>query len=766
MPAGPERPVGFKRHLRVEPVPGEGVFLLAESGTRVLDGAAAEALAPLLDGTRTLPEVVRDACTVLPAAQAGRGLAELGRAGVLAVHSRAAGPPASAAAAADAYWDAAGLAGAPADAVAAAVVEVVAVGGADAGAARAACRAAGLALAAPGGSPDLTLVLCEDYLQPELADIDAAHRAAGRTWLPVRTTGTSVWAGPFFRPALPDAPPGARPACWECLAHRLRAHRTSQNPVRRALGLAGPVPLPAVGLPTTAALGVHLAALELVKWAAGHRTESQSSVTVFDTLTLRTALHPVRRRPQCPGCGDPSLVARRVEAPFVPAARPKHGTEGGNHRALPADEVYDRHRHLVSPVTGVVTAVHRAAETPDGLHHFVSGRNLAVGGRDLAGLRSGLRSHSGGKGVTAREAEVGALCEALERYSGTRQGDEPTVRDSLRSLGASALHPNACQLYADSQYADRARWNERYAHSAFQQVPEPFDPGAPVDWTPVWSLTAGERRLLPTSMLYFGPDPDLARGPWADSNGCAAGSSPEDALVQGFLELVERDAVALWWYNRTRRAALDLDAFDEPWLAATRAAYGRAGREVWALDVTSDFGIPVVVALSRRTGGGAEEVSFGFGAHFDPRLALRRAVTELSQLLPPADPAADRAVYAGDPEIARWWATATVADQPYLAPDPAESPRSRSSWAYRPTDDLCEDVATAAGLVRARGMELLVLDQTRPDIGLPVVKAIVPGMRHFWSRFAPGRLYDVPVRQGLLSAPTAYGELNPTPLFA
>ena len=62
-------------------------------------------------------------------------------------------------------------------------------------------------------------------------------------------------------------------------------------------------------------------------------------------------------------------------------------------------------------------------------------------------------------------------------------------------------------------------------------------------------------------------------------------------------------------------------------------------------------------------------------------------------------------------------------------------------------------------------MELLVLDQTRPDIGLPVVKVMVPGLRHFWARFAPGRLFDVPVRLGRIAAPTAYEDLNPLPIF-
>jgi ribosomal protein S12 methylthiotransferase accessory factor len=62
-------------------------------------------------------------------------------------------------------------------------------------------------------------------------------------------------------------------------------------------------------------------------------------------------------------------------------------------------------------------------------------------------------------------------------------------------------------------------------------------------------------------------------------------------------------------------------------------------------------------------------------------------------------------------------------------------------------------------------MEVLVLDQTRPDIGLNVVKVIVPGMRHFWKRFAPGRLYDVPVKLGWLPESLKETQLNPVPMF-
>jgi ribosomal protein S12 methylthiotransferase accessory factor len=62
-------------------------------------------------------------------------------------------------------------------------------------------------------------------------------------------------------------------------------------------------------------------------------------------------------------------------------------------------------------------------------------------------------------------------------------------------------------------------------------------------------------------------------------------------------------------------------------------------------------------------------------------------------------------------------------------------------------------------------MEILVLDQTRPDLGMPVAKVIVPGLRHFWARFAPGRLYDVPVQMRWLEKPRMEEELNPIPMI-
>jgi ribosomal protein S12 methylthiotransferase accessory factor len=80
-------------------------------------------------------------------------------------------------------------------------------------------------------------------------------------------------------------------------------------------------------------------------------------------------------------------------------------------------------------------------------------------------------------------------------------------------------------------------------------------------------------------------------------------------------------------------------------------------------------------------------------------------------------------------------------------------------------DDLADDVGRCREILEAKGLEVLVLDQTRPDIGLAVARVVVPGLRHFWARFAPGRLYDVPVELGWVPRPLGEDELNPVAMF-
>jgi ribosomal protein S12 methylthiotransferase accessory factor len=72
---------------------------------------------------------------------------------------------------------------------------------------------------------------------------------------------------------------------------------------------------------------------------------------------------------------------------------------------------------------------------------------------------------------------------------------------------------------------------------------------------------------------------------------------------------------------------------------------------------------------------------------------------------------------------------------------------------------------TCVKIAGEKGLEVLVLDQTRPDTGLNVVKVFVPGLRHFWPRFAAGRPYQVPVSMGWLAESLTEDELNPRHVY-
>ncbi len=61
-------------------------------------------------------------------------------------------------------------------------------------------------------------------------------------------------------------------------------------------------------------------------------------------------------------------------------------------------------------------------------------------------------------------------------------------------------------------------------------------------------------------------------------------------------------------------------------------------------------------------------------------------------------------------------------------------------------------------------MEMLVLDQTRADVGMPAVKVVVPGCATS-GRVLPGRLYDVPRQDGLAEKPKTEEEMNPIPII-
>ncbi|HNP70672.1 MAG TPA: TOMM precursor leader peptide-binding protein [Kouleothrix sp.] len=750
-----DRPI-FNPVFHVEVVESEGVYLLSERGHFVLKGVVHCRLAPLIDGTHTVDQIVDLLAGEISPAQVYYALNQMKQKGYIVAGTTAADEQA-------AFWRSFNLD--PEEAsrrLQTRRVALTARGSAATAGLAAALEALHVALVDPDeGQADLTVVVTDDYLQEGLEQINADALRSGHPWMLIKPSGMVLWIGPIFVPG--------KTGCWACLAQRLAPNREVESYLQQRKGIRKPFPVSRAELPSTNQAALQLAATEIALWLArGESADLEGQILTLEFPSLSSYRHPLIKRPQCPKCGDPAYLAAREPEPVRLQSRKKQFVADGGHRIATPEHTIAKYEKHVSPITGAVTLLARTpTDEEQFLHVYMAGHNFASQTQTLHFLKQGLRSKSAGKGMSDAQARASALCEAIERYSGLFQGDELRVRASYRQLGDAAIHPNACQNYSEEQYRRRNAWNAR--GSTFQVVSDPMDEDVPIEWTPIWSLTHETFKYVPTAYCYYRypilPSEFFA---WADSNGNAAGNTLEEAILQGFFELVERDAVAIWWYNRLQRPSVDLASFKEPYFTELQERYRRLNRDLWVLDITSDLEIPTFAAVSRRVDKPAEDILFSFGSHFDPRIGILRSLTEMNQFLPAvmhvrAD--GSGAYQYDDADSRHWWQTARLEQHPYLAPAPGLPARHASDYPRAWSDDVRDDVLRCKAIVEAKGMEMLVLDQTRLDVGLPVAKVIVPGMRHFWARFAPGRLYDVPVQMGWLAERLREDQLNPIPIF-
>jgi oxazoline/thiazoline synthase len=743
----------FKAHFHVEIVKDEGVFLVSEIGHSVLSGRLFETLASLINGRRSSDEIVEALQAHASPAEVYYALMLLEQKGFLSEADQTC--PAGEAA----FWAIHGIAPQTArrrlgeTKVAVTTFGEVAV-------------EPFLALLESlhvqvGEAGTLGVVLTDDYLRKELQTYNREALRSGRPWILTKPVGSQLLIGPVFDPG--------RTGCWECLAQRLRTNRAVETFVQRKQHRDEPFPIPSGATPATQQVAYSIAATEIARYIARSETpQSKGELLSLDVSSWQTAVHTLTRQPHCGVCGDRASLLEQLFRPIELESGKKTFTEDGGHRVVAPEETLRKFERHISPITGAVRGLQRVTVNDGVIHVYRAGHNVAAQHYNLKHLQTHLRSASSGKGITDLQARASGLCEALERYSGFFQGGETRRKARFKDLDGLGIHPNDCMRFSARQYREREAINAKKSRCNY--VPLPFEEEAEIEWTPVWSLTHKVHRYLPTQYCYYS-HPSLENQAYSVgcSNGNAAGNTIEEAILQGFLELVERDSVALWWYNRARRPRVDLDSFDEPYLRKLESFLKGQGRELWALDLTSDLGIPVFTALSGRTGDRQEQIVIGFGAHLDARIAILRAVTELSQSLTWVLPAHKdtNAIpeTLEDLDLLNWLKAATFANHPYLVPDESAPERIASAYPKRWTDDVKDDVILCRELVERHGMEMLVLDQTRPDIGLPVVKVIVPGLRHYWPRFAPGRLYQVPVTLGWLNEPLHEEQLNPIPMF-
>ena len=741
----------LKHCFHVEIIEPEGVFLLSENHSSLLKGHLYQQLVPLIDGLHTVDNIVDLMQQQASSAEVYYALMLMEQKGYL-VESDDQLPTAVAA-----FYDT--LNSDTTEVIRRLQntnVVVQAIGTARAEPLIAILESLAIQVQGEG---ELDIILTDDYLQNDLQTLNQKALQSQRPWMLVKPVGTMIWIGPLFLPG--------KTGCWECFAQRLRANRPVESFIQKRNGISTPFPISVSALPSTVQMGLNIVATEIAKWIIQpDNSPLVGQLVTFDTLSLETQHHRLTQRPQCPSCGQPDQPDQAPQPVVLQSQRKTFMADGG-HRCLPPEDTLKQYEHHISPITGVVRELRSVSQTKNGpTHIYIAGHNFASMFDELFFLRQNLRGRSSGKGKTDIQARASAFGEAVERYSGLFQGDEIRQKGRYEAIGDAAIHPNFCMNFSDNQYQNRHQSNTNCY--IFQKIPEPFDTDREIDWTPVWSLTHQTFNYLPTAYCYYGYPKPSKPDCWADSNGAAAGNSKEEAILQGFMEVVERDSVALWWYNRIKRPVVDLDSFQEPYIQSLKDYYQTRHREFWVLDITSDMTIPTFAAISSRTDKAAEDIILGFGTHFDAKIAILRALTEMNQMflnVSYQSPDGSTEYASDDPSAIHWWKTATCANQAYLVPDNTPRPKVGSDYPQQWSEDLLEDVNTCVTIAEKQGMEVLVLDQTRPDIGLNVVKVFVPGLRGIWNRLGPGRLYDVPVKMGWLPEPLTENQLNPMPVF-
>ncbi len=332
---------------------------------------------------------------------------------------------------------------------------------------------------------------------------------------------------------------------------------------------------------------------------------------------------------------------------------------------------------------------------------------------------------SQGKGLTPMEAKVSAFMEAAETYHGE------TITQPLKTVSYAKL-------------ARRHRVIDISALPASQLGR--FDPNQEIHWIEAKSLAGGEPFWVPFELVstdYTLPQPPGSFAFAANTNGLASGNSFTEAALHALCELIERDAITLWRLGvEGARMATKLDpaSVDSALCRDLLARYAEVGLDVGLWDVTSDLAVPVFVCAVAEERDSAVEAELGAGCHPDREVALLRALTEAAQSRTTriagsrddyVPESYDSAAKLARNRTARLWLS-----------DP---PRRRFGDAPNLSgDSLAGDLEAVLAVLRSKGIDQIVaVDLTKSELGLPVVRLVAAGLEGAYqgagSDYLPGR---------------------------
>jgi YcaO-like protein with predicted kinase domain len=315
-----------------------------------------------------------------------------------------------------------------------------------------------------------------------------------------------------------------------------------------------------------------------------------------------------------------------------------------------------------------------------------------------------------GKGLDLPQAMASALMEACETF-----------------------HAEAIGPLRFAAYRDLVRRDNVIDPATLCPGARHFNQASVVSWVEGYDLLRREPCWVPAEIVHTDytlaqPDGTFLAG----SNGLASGNHPIEAVNAALYELVERDAIAVWMAQPLRRRvsrALDLASVADPDCRALLARYAAARIAVRVWDVTTDIAIASFLCEIRDSSAGdpRRPTRFhGSGCHADRAIALARALTEAAQT---------RLTYiAGirddlSPDEYRTAPSDDIRDALLDALAVTSAPIPFAAAPNFAATDLGEDLRWALKRLETASIDrVIAVDLTRPDLMIPVVRLVIPGL--------------------------------------
>jgi ribosomal protein S12 methylthiotransferase accessory factor len=254
----------------------------------------------------------------------------------------------------------------------------------------------------------------------------------------------------------------------------------------------------------------------------------------------------------------------------------------------------------------------------------------------------------------------------------------------------------------------------------------PLTANVVLDWVTGQGLLTGRDTFAPVDLIRL----DLTspyRWPQAmfhvTSNGLATGNTVADAVLHGLVEVIERDSVVSYVARPPHeRRYVDLATCRDPAALRMLEALRAADCTVLVCDITGRVGLPCYAALVW-----SPDVPFscgGYGCHVDRGIAIGRALSEAVQTR--------LALISGardDLDADCYRETARPPEPSFLAPLPDE-PGWAGGAGWAGGGDLDAMIRHCAALAATvTGAEPFAVPISHPDVGIPAVKVIAPGLR-------------------------------------